>query len=418
MGTGAEALALTGPTARDGLLLAAGVLSLTAIGFGRLPGVKLSRAVVALCGAGAAVLVGGFGPEAVWAMLDGPVLVLLFSLMLVNGALAEAGLFRWTTAVVTRRAWRPVGLLVALTMVAGALSALFLNDTVVLMLTPLVVRIARGLGLRPLPYLLALALAANVGSVATITGNPQNVVAAVSAGIGYLDFLAALGPPALLGLVVVAVVVGITFRRDLRARPAQPLRPPLPAVRRGRLLVVGLVTLGMLVAFALGAPVPTAALVAGALLLGSAGAGARTVLRRVDMELLVLFGGLFVVVGGLRESAFSQLALAWLVPPDAASLALSGATVVASNLISNVPAVLVLLPAALGSLDPQGATLTLAMAATLAGNLTLVGSMANIIVAEGARRHGEEVGFWSYARVGVPVTLLTLSVGLGWLALR
>lgn len=403
---------------RDLLALAIGVITLLGIGFGRLPRVTLSRAVVAIVGAGATVLVAGLGPAAIWGMIDGPVLLLLFGLMLVNGALAESGFFRWLTAAVVRRAWHPAMLLVSLTFVAGILSALFLNDTVVLMLTPLVIRSARSLGVRPLPYVLALALAANVGSVATITGNPQNVLVAVSAGIGYGAFVAALGPPALIGLCVVAAVVAIAFRRDLRVRDSVPSPAPLPPLDRWRLIVAGTGVAAMLAGFVAGLPVPTVAFVVGAALLACTGRRARSVLRGVDMELLVLFGGLFVVVGALRATGVGQALLAWFLPQGSGVIALGGVSVVLSNLISNVPAVLVLLPTAATTADPHASALALAMTATLAGNLTLVASIANLIVAEGARRQGVEVSFLAHARVGVPVTVVTLAIGLAWLGLR
>lgn len=464
------------------LTLAIGGLTLAVIAFGRVPGARLSRAAVAFVGAAALLAVQAVELDAAVRMVNGEVLLLLFSLMVVNASLASAGAFRLLATLVTRGTLGPGRLLALLVLSAGVLSALFLNDTVVLMLTPLVVRAARCLRLPPLPYLLGLALAANAGSVATVTGNPQNVLVAVGAGIGYGEFAARLGPVALLALAVTLGVLLVAFRRELRggrlvvaeaaaagavagavvagttagagagaaAGPA-----PLPQVQRGRLLVSGAAALLMLAGFVAGVPVAVAAAVAAALLLASHGRGASLILKRVDYELLVLFAGLFVVVGaiaatGLPERwllgllgtgggaagglvggpAGGQLggalgstlggAAAGQVATGPAGLgALTAVTAALSTLVSNVPAVLVLLPAlALPTLAPPAGTtlgLTVAMAATLAGNLTLMASVANLIVAESARRLGEEVGFWAYLRVGVPVTLLSLL--LGWLYL-
>lgn len=484
------------------LTLAIGGLTLAVIAFGRVPGARLSRAAVAFVGAAALLAVQAVDLGAAGRMVNGEVLLLLFSLMVVNASLASAGAFRLLATLVTRGTLGPKRLLALLVLSAGVLSALFLNDTVVLMLTPLVVRAARRLRLPPLPYLLGLALAANAGSVATVTGNPQNVLVAVGAGIGYGEFAARLGPVALLALAVTLGVLLVAFRRELRAgrlvvaeaataaaaagavagavvagatagagvgtaagagagadvgAAAGPA--PLPQVQRGRLLVSGAAALLLLAGFVAGVPVAVAAAVAAALLLASHGRGASLILKRVDYELLILFAGLFVVVGAIAATGLPERwllgllgagggagggaagglvggpvggqlggalgstlggAAAGQVATGPAGLGvLTAVTAALSTLVSNVPAVLVLLPAlALPTLaPPAGMTLglTVAMAATLAGNLTLMASVANLIVAESARRLGEEVGFWAYLRVGVPVTLLSLL--LGWLYL-
>lgn len=405
-------------------------VTLVGIAFGRLPGVPVSRAVLAVAGATALLVVGVIDLDDVWRMVNGEVLVLLFGLMVVNAALASAGAFRRLTGLVTRGTLGPKRLLALLVLSSGVLSALFLNDTVVLMLTPMVVRAAQRLGLKPLPYLLGLALAANAGSVATITGNPQNVLVAISAGVGYGPFAMRLGPVALAALAVTLCTLLIAFRGDLRATP-RPLAPTareaIPHVDPGKLWLSGATALGMLVAFVAGVPVALAALAAAAVLLVSHGRAASLLLRRVDYELLILFGGLFVVVGALASTGLPARWLLGLLgsdalaaTPNAADLGvLTLVTAGLSTLVSNVPAVLILLPTLDVTALPHAAAttvaLTLAMASTLAGNLTLVASVANLIVAESARRLGVEVGFWPYLRVGMPVTLLSLL--LGWLFL-
>lgn len=416
------------PPAAPGLytLVVAG-LTLAGVGFGRLPGVRLDRAAVAVAGATALLVGGSIGLEEALAAVDGEVLALLFALMVVNAALSGAGAFRLLTSAATRRVVGPRRLLLLLVLSAGVSSALFLNDTVVLMLTPLVVRAARRLGLPPLPYLVALALAANAGSVATVTGNPQNVLVGVTAGIGYLRFLVRLGPVALIGLAVSAAAVLVAFRRELRVPPQTPPAEPLPEVDRVRLVATAGVGLAMLGAFVAGAPVAVAALAAAAVLLVAHGPAAGTLLRRVDYELLVLFACLFVVVAAVAAGGWPAAALAAWRPAEPATGAASAAGLAAltavtaglSTLVSNVPAVLMLLPGldlpALAPAARQATALTVAMASTLAGNLTLVASVANLIVAESARRLGVEVGFWAYLRVGLPVTLVTLALGWLWL---
>jgi Na+/H+ antiporter NhaD/arsenite permease-like protein len=436
------------------LTLTIGLVTLVAVAFGRLPGMSLSRAVLALVGAVALVLTGAVTLERALAHVNGEVLVLLFGLMAVNAALAEAGAFRLVAGLVTRGALGPRRLLALLVACAGALSALFLNDTVAIMLTPLVVRTARRLGLPPVPYLLALALAVNAGSVATVTGNPQNVLVAVAADIGYGRFAARLAPVALASLAVVFLVVLALHLRELApaGRPEDRPTEELPAVRTGALLLAGGAAAGLLTAFALGANVALAALAAGAAALLAGGRRSGALLRKVDYGLLVLFAALFVVVGAMADTGLPQRwLLAWL-PTGGGPLEVVGVTAsvtaALSTVVSNVPAVLMLLPAtgfggavgaAVFDAAPSGAALsaaaaagtavpgpawagteplalTLALASTLAGNLTLVASVANLIVAEGGRRVGVELGFWTYLRAGVPVTLLSLALGVAWLA--
>lgn len=418
---------MASPPASALLVLVVSGLTLLGVGFGRLPGVRASRAVLALAGATLLVVTGAIDLAAAWRHVNGEVLLLLFGLMVVNAALADAGAFRLLATLVTRGTLGPRRLLALLAISSGVLSALFLNDTVVIMLTPLVVRAARRLGLPPLPYLLALALAANAGSVATVTGNPQNVLVAVSAGIGYGAFAARLAPVAVAALGIVIGVVLVVFRRELGRAAAPAPAAPLPAVKPGRMALAGGAALAMLVAFVAGVPVAVAALGAATFLLLTGGRGGSVLLRRVDYELLVLFAGLFIVVGALADTG---LPARWLLAalgggyvgdgPAALGL-LTGVTAALSTLLSNVPAVLVLLPAlgveAGGGAVADTRALVVAMASTLAGNLTLVASVANLIVAESARRLGEDVGFWAYLRVGSPVTLLSLCAGWLWLAL-
>ena len=393
-------------------------VTLAGVAFGRLPFVPLERAGFALVGAAALLATRVVDLHEAIALVDGEVLALLFGLMLLNEALAEAGAFRALTRWATRRASRPSTLLAALVLASGALSALFLNDTIVLMLTPLVVQLTRHLGVAPLPYLLALATAANVGSVATVTGNPQNLIVSVQGGVAYVPFLAALGPVAVMGLVVVLATIALVHRRDLAGGPlaaAPPATAPLP--RRPLALAVAWAVV-LLVAFLAGAPVATTAIVVGAGVLLTAGAAGRRVLARVDLSLLTLFAGLFVVVGALGHTGVTGLALAALGAGWANGVAgLTAITAIASNLFSNVPAVLLLAPLVAEAGAGRVGYLTLAMASTLAGNLTLAGSVANLIVAEGARKLGVTIGFWDYLRVGLPITLITLALGIAWLTL-
>ncbi|MCA9916287.1 MAG: anion transporter, partial [Anaerolineae bacterium] len=345
--------------------------------------------------------------------IDVGTLLLLGAMMVINTNLRLAGFFRAVTSRTLRIADRPQTLLALVIVSSGLLSALFLNDTICLMLTPLIVDITRRLKRSPVPYLIGLATAANIGSVATITGNPQNIIIGQASGIPYLTFLAYLGPVAIVGLIICWLVIVLAFRGEFQgALPAVTLPPPRPftALLNRSLVVVA----GLMIAFLLGAPIITVACAAAGLLLISRLRPGR--LLALDWELLAFFAGLFAITGAIEVTGISEQFFDAVRPLLTSGVpGLSLITAILSNIVSNVPAVL-LLQTTIPVMDhPQQAWLTLAMASTLAGNLTLLGSAATLIVAELADREGVQLPFGTYLRVGVPITLLTLAAGILWL---
>jgi Na+/H+ antiporter NhaD/arsenite permease-like protein len=296
--------------------------------------------------------------------------------------------------------------------VSGVFSAFFVNDTMCLVLTPLVLQIAIALRRNPVPYLLGVAMASNIGSVATITGNPQNMMIGSFSRIPYRDFAAALTPAALLGLLATIVVIAFIYRREFRA--SERVEPPARMVRIHRTLMwKSLVASGaMIVMFFVGWPVPKTALLAGALLLITRRVKPEKVYREIDWSLLVLFVGLFVLVAGIEKTLVAGHAQALVAGFHLERTAvLSAISAVLSNLVSNVPAVLVFKPFIVHLADQNRAWLTLAMSSTLAGNLTILGSVANLIVIQKARPM-VEITFWEYAKTGVPLTVITLLIGI------
>jgi Na+/H+ antiporter NhaD/arsenite permease-like protein len=388
------------------------------LGIGRLPGFRVDRTGVAIIGAAAMVIGGLLSWDAAVRSVDANTLVLLFGMMIVAAYLRLSGFFGLVTLWAIRRAHGPRSLLAAIIGVSGALSALFVNDVVCLVLAPLILTVTRRLRLPPLPYLIALATAANVGSVATLTGNPQNMLVGSFSGIAYRSFLMRQAPVALLGLLCVFGVVWLVYRRQLPERcevsaeeDPQPVHYPL--------MVKTLAAVGvMLVAFLAGLPIALVALGGGAYCLLTRRVKPDKVYREINWSLLVLFVGMFVLTGGLEASGIIQDLGRW-----AARIGLDRPgvlTVVAallSNLVSNVPAVMLFKPLMPALGEPDRAWLILAMATTLAGNLTLIGSVANLIVAEAARVAHVKLGFLAYARVGVPLTVVTLLIGWMLLAL-
>jgi Na+/H+ antiporter NhaD/arsenite permease-like protein len=395
------------------LLTAAVILAATyvVVALGRAPGIRLDRTGAAVVGAAFMVAFQVVTPERAYAMVDLGTLVLLFGTMVLVGHLRLAGFFRWVAAAVARRAASPRQLLAGLVAVAGLLSAVFVNDTICLALTPLVLEVSVALGVRATPYLLALATASNIGSSATLTGNPQNMLIGVASGVRYRDFFAALAPVALVGLVIDFVVIALVYRKELaqpfpaRAEPSARLHPFLT--------LKSLAAASAMIAwFFAGANVSMVAFTAGAALLLTRRVKPEKVFLEINWNLLTLFAGLFVVVGAAREAGVTGALFDALHAREARGVAsFAAAAAVLSNLVSNVPAVMLLIPLVPELPDPHRAWLTLAMASTLAGNLTVVGSIANLIVVEGARK-ACPIRFGEFLKVGVPVTLLTLAAGV------
>ncbi len=399
--------------------LATAVVFVTLVGVavGRYPWLHMNRATIALVGATALIALGAIPLEAAYAALDMNTLVLLFAMMVLNVNLRLAGFFRLVASEVIRLARTPRQLLALIVVVSGVLSALFLNDSIVLMFTPLVLDIVLALDRNPVPYLIGLVSAANIGSAATIVGNPQNMIIGVSSGLSFTAFTGRLAPVSIAGLAVAWLVVVLVYRAEFARPLVQNISLPREAVYRPLLNKGMLATAVMLVAFVAGAPIPLAALVAASLLLITRRIKPQRVFNEVDFTLLVFFGGLFIVTGAIEHSGLSEKLFAVGRPLATQGVAaLSVVAAILSNLVSNVPAVLLFRPLVPQLPDPQQAWLTLAMATTFAGNLTLLGSVANLIVAEVAQGRGVELSFREYLKAGVPITLVSLLLGIFWLS--
>jgi Na+/H+ antiporter NhaD/arsenite permease-like protein len=392
------------------------VASYIGLGLGRVPGFRVDRTGVAIIGGALMVLTGVLPWNDAVLAVDARTLVLLFGMMIVAVYLRLSGFFSLVALGTIRRAKTPRSLLAAVIAATGVLSALFVNDVVCLVLAPLVVGMTRRLSLPPVPYLVALATAANVGSVATLTGNPQNMLVGSSSHLSYLGFLLREGPIALLGLVVVFVVVWLVYRRELPEALTDLGDKDRVSVHYPLLLKTVAAVGVMLIAFLAGVPMALVAIGGAAYSLFTRQVKPEKVYREVNWQLLVLFVGLFVLTGGIEQAGLVEGLVGWA---DAVGLhrpvILTVATAVLSNLVSNVPAVLLLKPLIPSFGEPDRGWLILAMASTLAGNLTILGSVANLIVVEVAREARVEIGFFEYCRVGIPLTGITLL--LGWLIL-
>ncbi|HEX8924471.1 MAG TPA: anion transporter, partial [Terriglobales bacterium] len=381
------------------------IASYVVFAFGRLPGTRLDRTAAAVIGAVGMAACRVLTAQQAIASVDFATIVLLFSMMLIVAGLHLSGFFHDVVNLIADGVdgrWLLPGIIFS----SGILSAFLVNDVVCLFMAPMVLRLARKLQRPATPLLLALATASNIGSAATITGNPQNILIGSLSGIGYLSFLARLGPPALIGLFIDWGLIYWLTRNEHAAYVPPRVEPEqdtvaghYPEHRRWAVGVALLVVIGFLCG---GAP-PFVAAIGGALILLAPGIDREKLFGEVDWSLLVLFTGLFIILGGAEHSGIAQELLSVAERGNLHQPAIFTVAVTAlSNIVSNVPAVMLLKGIIPSMGDPRSSWMLLALTSTLAGNLTITGSVANIIVVEKARQEAP-IGFFKYMRIGVPV---------------
>lgn len=398
------------------LVFAATYLGMAA---GRVPGLKLDRTGLALIGLAVLLLFSGEGTTKLFAAVDVPTLLLLFSLMILSAQFGAARLYEWCVARIVGSAASPRRLLAMTVVISGGLSAVLANDIVVFAIVPLMCFGLKGRGLDPRPYLLGVAGAANAGSAATLIGNPQNILIGQLGHLDFWEFLKVCGLPAVLSLVIVYGVIAYVWRRELGARPEPPVLEGVlrVALDRGQIIKGIAAILLLLGLFASPLPRDISAFSVAAFLLASRRLEARELLKTVDWNLLILIVCLFAITGAFARTGLPQQAINWLslrgLLPDHLML-LAPLTLFLSNTIGNVPAV-TLLMSVLGPL-PHGLYYALALLSTLAGNFLIVGSLANLIVAIRSEAAGVKLTFGDFARAGIPLTLLSMGLASAWLA--
>lgn len=383
---------------------------------GRIPGLALDRTGVALLGAIVLLAAGAVEPAEAWQAIDPATLGLLLGLMIVSAQFRLGGFYSRFTAWLAGLRVSPAVLLALVGLSAATLSAVLANDIVCLAMAPILIEGCVRRGLRPVPFLLALACASNIGSAATLIGNPQNMLIGQVLGLSFTGYSLQAVVPAVAGLGLSWVVISLGARNRWIAESSIPSAEPVTfdawQTAKGTIVV-----LLLLVGFIVGKwPREALALAAGGLLLTSRRMASRRFLNLVDWNLLVLFAGLFVVNHALQQSGMLQHLVDALRdngtdPSDPALLFV--VTAVLSNVVSNVPATMLLLPLAT---HPLGGTI-LALSSTLAGNMLIVGSIANIIVVDQAARFDVRIGWREHARVGIPVTVGSLLIAGVWLIL-
>lgn len=398
------------------------VLTYTGIIFTRLPKVNIDRPSAAFLGAVAMVVFGVLSfQEAVYA-IDYNTIALLLGMMIIISTLQLDGFFEFVASKTIRLAHTPLRLLVIITLVTGLASAFLVNDAVVLLFTPVIISICRSARLNPLPYLIAEILASNAGSAMTITGNPQNMLIGINSGIHYAQFMLKLMPITFLSLAVIVAVVRWVYRADFSHKnllhfEGEKFNYDFASMKFSVPIFVGVVILFFL-SNRLHIGIPLIALAGAAIILLFGRIKPSKVIMQVDWVLLLFFAALFIVVNGIEKAGLLQDILAFgTIPASVHGLGLIHlSSLILSQVVSNVPFTVLMLPVMKAS-GNELLWLSLASASTLAGNATIIGAMANLIVIESAEKQGVKILFMEFLKTGLVVTLLSLLISMGVLYL-
>ncbi len=380
------------------------------IAIGQPPLFRIDRTGAAIIGSSLMVITGILSVYDAYEAIDYKTILILFGMMVLIANLRLSGFFNIIYSMVIKIVRTPKILLYAIILSSGILSAFFVNDTVCLIFTPLVVELSQQLRLNPKPYLLAICMSANIGSVATITGNPQNIIIGAASGISYSSFFLKMFPVAMVGFVICAFFIYVFYRKDLQSITFQM---PNMRLRYNKALMLKsiLVSFITMVLFFAGVPLELVSVGVASFLLITRRVKPDKVYNLVDFRLLILFIGLFIVIKGVEKSDLYFELMSFAKNVVKSNLLLITTSALLSNLVSNVPAVIMFKPLIINYSNSEGSWLLLAMSSTLAGNLTILGSIANIIVIEGAYPK-IKIGFFEYLKIGVPVTIITLFMGV------
>jgi Na+/H+ antiporter NhaD/arsenite permease-like protein len=394
------------------------VFALTYVGMalGRIPGLRVDRSGIAMLAAVVLVAMGAIPADQIVQAIHFPTLLLMGGLMILSARFRAAGFYDAAATWIAGQAGQPLRLLALTILISGVLSALLINDIVVFAMTPILCTGLAARKLDPRPFLLGLAAGSNAGSAATLIGNPQNILIGQVGRLDFWNYLLMAIAPASIAMVIAFACIAIGWRSTAQANAIGSPTNVSTSFNRRQAGICSLALLALLVFFTTPVPREISAVLVAAFLIVSRTVPSRQLLDEIDLPLLILFASLFIIndafarTGIVQEAMTSIVSSGWL--PDRISL-LTPMTLLLSNTIGNVPAVVMLLTVWQGI--PSGVLIGLAVLSTLAGNFVLVGSLANLIVAERALIAGVRLSFYEHAKTGVPITILSmLSAGL-WL---
>jgi len=399
------------------------LVTYAAIAIGRVPGFRVDRTGAALLGAIALLVFEKITPEAAWTAVDFPTIALLFGLMIVSTSFAVSGFYDWVAHRATSMKLGPRALLAVMIGTSAVLSSILTNDVVVVAMVPLIMQLTLARRLNPVPFLLGFCFAANAGSAGTIIGSPQNMIIAQGMNLSFTGFMKAAAIPSILSLLPIWGVLCLIYRRrwDVPApggtAPAGVAPVPLNVLETAKATVV---TVLVIAAFMLTSwPRELIALGAGAVLLVNRTIASGDMLKHVDGNLFILLGGLFVVNAALATTGLPQRVLTELqglgldLQNPLALFLMIGAL---SDIVGNNPAALLVVPYVQAD-NGELAGVAMALGTGFASNIIVFGSLAGIIVVQSAEQHGLSISLAEYSRAGIPVTVLSMLIGAGWLLL-
>lgn len=396
------------------------IITYTGIIFTRLPKINVDRPSAAFFGAVAMVVFGVLNLEEAVKAIDYNTIALLLGMMIIISVLQLDGFFSLIAEKTLSWSRTPLRLLVIITFVTGIASAFLVNDAVVLLFTPVIIAICSASSLNPVPFLIAEILSSNIGSAMTITGNPQNMLIGITSGIGYSSFFLKLLPVSVLGMVLIVLVVRWIYRSHFRSGAVIAVETHHFGYSISSMKFSVPIFVGVVVMFFLGKllnlSIPVIALVGASLILIFGKVKPSQVIKNVDWVLLLFFASLFIVVEGAVKAGLMDFFMqSHGLTEDMNGIAkLHGLSLFMSQIVSNVPYTVMMLPV-LKPLSSEIMWLTLASASTLAGNATIIGAMANLIVIESADKHHVKIGFWEFFKIGIIVTLLSFVISMGML---
>lgn len=391
------------------------LLTIYGIAVGNYPKFKMNRATIALIGAVVLILINAISFERALLAVDLNTILLLFSMMVINSNLKIAGFFNKTTQFVLEYASTPIRLLFLVTFSSGILSALFLNDTIVLAVTPVLIDVLKRLKRNPVPYIIALVASANIGSSATLIGNPQNMIIGIASGINFVDYTLIQSIPSIIGLFLINLVIIPLYRKEFNNENFGAIHIERVYIYKP-LLVKSIVSLIIMLAMmVIGINLALSAFTAAAILLFTRRLKPERVFQEIDWSLLVFFSGLFIITDSIETSGIGKMLFVGMKPFfDDGLASFTVTTAFLSNLVSNVPAVILIKPLIPLMGDQDKMWMVLGFASTFAGNLTLLGSVANLIGVEIARKQNIIISFREYLKSGILITVLSIAVGLIW----
>jgi Na+/H+ antiporter NhaD/arsenite permease-like protein len=401
------------------IVLAIFAVTYLGIAMGHVPGLKLNRVGIALLGAIAMMVFGGVSTDAAVSYINWPTIALLFGFFVISAQLRLSGFYDRVAGSIAARLGRPGRFLLVLMVVTAGLSAFLNHDIVCFVFTPIVGAALLRRGLNPVPFLIALAIASNVGAAATLIGNPQDMMIGAVAHLAFGPYLLWSAVPVVFALGAGYGLVWILSREALPARMISPPvdrdRHPFDRAHTIKGLAILVVVVGLLFT---SVPKEFIALAAAAIHLASPKFRTEDLLGLVDWPILVLFMALFVVTGAFDSTGFGDAAMRWLAHSGFSLDRLPNlavATAVLSNLINNSAAVMLLVKVV--HLSRPTVAYVLALSNSFGGSLIIVGSVSNIIVVQQARELGVTISFRDFARLGVPATLVALAGLVGWVLL-